>query len=129
MIQDHGVQTLMDELDLPPDRANLFEVIDADGSGTLHITELVQVDRLNQDAKTMINRTKIVLTRYIACFAGVLMRKPNVFVGIISTNVTNECHSVNPQGLLKIRGDISKSATCTNDVFFGQTFLCAHFSC
>eukprot|EP00434_Breviolum_minutum_P043847 symbB.v1.2.039105.t1/scaffold6352.1/size18804/2 len=32
----------MDELDLPPDRANLFEVIDADGSGTLHITELVQ---------------------------------------------------------------------------------------
>jgi len=32
----------MDELDLPPDRANLFEVIDADGSGTLQITELVQ---------------------------------------------------------------------------------------
>jgi len=42
VIQDHSVQTLMDELDLPPDRANLFEVIDADGSGTLHITELVQ---------------------------------------------------------------------------------------
>ena len=45
VIQDHSVQTLMDELDLPPDRANLFEVIDADGSGTLHITELVQADR------------------------------------------------------------------------------------
>lgn len=42
VIQDRGVQQLMDELDLPPDRANLFEVIDADGSGTLHITELVQ---------------------------------------------------------------------------------------
>ncbi|CAE7724705.1 CACNA1S [Symbiodinium pilosum] len=32
----------MDELELPPDRANLFEVIDADGSGTLAIAELVQ---------------------------------------------------------------------------------------
>eukprot|EP00439_Symbiodinium_sp_Y106_P064331 s295_g10.t1 len=42
VIQDRGVQQLMDELDLPPDRANLFEVIDADGSGTLHIAELVQ---------------------------------------------------------------------------------------
>ncbi|CAK9023928.1 L type [Durusdinium trenchii] len=42
VIQDHSVQRLMDDLDLPPDRANLFEVIDADGSGTLHITELVQ---------------------------------------------------------------------------------------
>lgn len=42
VIQDRDVQRLMDELDLPPDRANLFEVIDADGSGTLHITELVQ---------------------------------------------------------------------------------------
>ena len=39
----HGkVQKLMDDLDLPPDRANLFEVIDADGSGTLKLTELVQ---------------------------------------------------------------------------------------
>ncbi|CAE7473286.1 Catsper1 [Symbiodinium sp. CCMP2456] len=42
VIQDRGVQILMDELDLPPDRANLFEVIDADGSGTLHVQELVQ---------------------------------------------------------------------------------------
>jgi len=41
MIQDRGVQKLMNELDLPPDRANLFEVIDADGNGTLHIAELV----------------------------------------------------------------------------------------
>ena len=31
VIQDHSVQSLMDDLDLPPDRANLFEVIDADG--------------------------------------------------------------------------------------------------
>ncbi|CAE7546767.1 Catsper1 [Symbiodinium natans] len=41
VIQDRRVQDLMDELDLPPDRANLFEIIDADSSGTLHITELV----------------------------------------------------------------------------------------
>ncbi|CAE7273000.1 Cacna1s [Symbiodinium natans] len=42
VIQDYHVQSLMDDLDLPPDRANLFEVIDADGSGTLKLTELVQ---------------------------------------------------------------------------------------
>lgn len=42
VIQDYSVQSLMDDLDLPPDRANLFEVIDADGSGTLKLTELVQ---------------------------------------------------------------------------------------
>ncbi|CAJ1342874.1 unnamed protein product [Effrenium voratum] len=42
IIQDQGVQFLMDELELPHDRANLFEIIDADGSGTLHVTELVQ---------------------------------------------------------------------------------------
>eukprot|EP00913_Durusdinium_trenchii_P023570 g22145.t1 len=39
VVQDPSVQALMDELDLPPDRANLFEIIDADGSGTLQITE------------------------------------------------------------------------------------------
>ncbi|CAE7337534.1 unnamed protein product [Symbiodinium necroappetens] len=42
VIQDPAVQALMDELDLPPNRAQLFEVIDSDGSGTLHIQELVQ---------------------------------------------------------------------------------------
>jgi len=42
VIQDRDVQLLMDDLDLPPDRANLFEIIDADSSGTLHIAELVQ---------------------------------------------------------------------------------------
>jgi len=41
VVQDRSVQKLMDELDLPPDRANLFEIIDADGSGTLHVSELV----------------------------------------------------------------------------------------
>ena len=35
VIQDRGVQKLMDDLELPPDRANLFEIIDADGSGSL----------------------------------------------------------------------------------------------
>eukprot|EP00439_Symbiodinium_sp_Y106_P005727 s1252_g1.t1 len=39
VIQDPSVQALMDELDLPPFRAHLFEVIDADGSGTLHIQD------------------------------------------------------------------------------------------
>lgn len=41
VIQDKKIQRLMDELDLPPDRANLFEVIDADGSGTLEMAELL----------------------------------------------------------------------------------------
>jgi len=42
VVQDRQVQRLMDDLDLPPDRANLFEALDADGSGTLHVAELVQ---------------------------------------------------------------------------------------
>lgn len=42
VIQDRGVQALMDDLELPRDRANLFEIIDADGSGTLQVVELVQ---------------------------------------------------------------------------------------
>ncbi|CAE7501607.1 nasB [Symbiodinium sp. CCMP2456] len=42
VIQDRKVQQLMDDLDLPPDRANLFEMLDADGSGTLQTTELLQ---------------------------------------------------------------------------------------
>jgi len=42
VIQDHHAQSLMDDLDLPHDRANLFEIIDADGSGTLGLPELVQ---------------------------------------------------------------------------------------
>ncbi|CAE7846223.1 Voltage-dependent L-type calcium channel subunit alpha-1S [Symbiodinium microadriaticum] len=42
IVQDRAVQKLMDDLDLPHDRANLFEIIDADGSGTLQITELLQ---------------------------------------------------------------------------------------
>lgn len=42
VIHDRGVQALMDDLELPSNRAHLFEVIDADGSGTLHIQELVQ---------------------------------------------------------------------------------------
>ena len=33
------MQRLMDDLDLPPDRANLFEALDADGSGTLHVVQ------------------------------------------------------------------------------------------
>ena len=32
----------MDDLDLPKDRANLFEALDADSSGTLHLAELAQ---------------------------------------------------------------------------------------
>ncbi|CAK9046276.1 Sodium channel protein type 8 subunit alpha (Sodium channel protein type VIII subunit alpha) (Voltage-gated sodium channel subunit alpha Nav1.6) [Durusdinium trenchii] len=42
VIQDRQVQRLMDDLDLPKDRANLFEALDADSSGTLHLAELAQ---------------------------------------------------------------------------------------
>jgi len=42
VIQDRSVQALMDDLELPRDRANLFEIIDSDGSGTLQVVELVQ---------------------------------------------------------------------------------------
>jgi len=42
IIQDLSVQHLMDDLDIPPDRAGLFDVIDAGGKGTLHVTALVQ---------------------------------------------------------------------------------------
>eukprot|EP00913_Durusdinium_trenchii_P003799 g3518.t1 len=43
IIQDQSrPSSCEDELELPHDRANLFEIIDADGSGTLHVTELVQ---------------------------------------------------------------------------------------
>jgi hypothetical protein len=40
-IQDPEVQELMDELDIPPERASLFDVLDADSSGQIHATELV----------------------------------------------------------------------------------------
>merc|ERR1719336_1734958 len=42
VIQDSSVQKLMDDLDIPPDRASLFDVLDADGSGGLEVTELIQ---------------------------------------------------------------------------------------
>mmetsp|Transcript_12851 Transcript_12851/g.40356 ORF Transcript_12851/g.40356 Transcript_12851/m.40356 type:complete len:817 (-) Transcript_12851:81-2531(-) len=42
VIQDSGVQKLMDDLDIPPDRASLFDILDADGSGGLEVTELIQ---------------------------------------------------------------------------------------
>ena len=41
-MQDRQVQRLMDDLDLPKDRANLFEALDADSSGALHLAELAQ---------------------------------------------------------------------------------------
>jgi len=42
VIQDREVQRLMDELDIPPDRAHLFDILDADGSGGIQVQELVQ---------------------------------------------------------------------------------------
>ncbi|CAE7785675.1 Cacna1c [Symbiodinium pilosum] len=42
VVQDRHVQKVMDDLDLPPDRANLFEMLDGDGSGTLQTAELLQ---------------------------------------------------------------------------------------
>jgi len=41
VIQDPTVQSIMDSLEIPPDRAELFDVLDADASGGLHIHELV----------------------------------------------------------------------------------------
>jgi len=41
VIQDPTVQSLFDQLDIPPDRASLFDVLDADGNGDLEVTELV----------------------------------------------------------------------------------------
>lgn len=42
LCEDRQVQRLMDDLDLPKDRANLFEALDADSSGALHLAELAQ---------------------------------------------------------------------------------------
>lgn len=42
VVQERSVQALMDQLDLPANRAQLFDAIDADGSGTLQVAELVQ---------------------------------------------------------------------------------------
>eukprot|EP00403_Amphidinium_massartii_P006535 CAMPEP_0178373204 /NCGR_PEP_ID=MMETSP0689_2-20121128/1744_1 /TAXON_ID=160604 /ORGANISM="Amphidinium massartii, Strain CS-259" /LENGTH=796 /DNA_ID=CAMNT_0019993143 /DNA_START=292 /DNA_END=2682 /DNA_ORIENTATION=+ len=42
VIQDPEVQRLMDDLDIPPDRAALFDILDADGSGGLEAAELIQ---------------------------------------------------------------------------------------
>jgi len=42
IIQDPSMQRLMDDLDIPPDRAGLFDVIDADCKGTLHVAALMQ---------------------------------------------------------------------------------------
>jgi len=42
VIQDPEVQRLMDDLDIPPDRASLFDILDADGSGGLEAAELIQ---------------------------------------------------------------------------------------
>jgi len=41
VIQDPNVQALMDELDLPPERASLFDLFDLNGNGRLDATELV----------------------------------------------------------------------------------------
>jgi len=42
LVQDQEIQALLDALNVPPDRAHLFDVLDADDSGGLHIEELVQ---------------------------------------------------------------------------------------
>eukprot|EP00413_Alexandrium_margalefii_P028190 CAMPEP_0204551676 /NCGR_PEP_ID=MMETSP0661-20131031/26063_1 /ASSEMBLY_ACC=CAM_ASM_000606 /TAXON_ID=109239 /ORGANISM="Alexandrium margalefi, Strain AMGDE01CS-322" /LENGTH=171 /DNA_ID=CAMNT_0051558669 /DNA_START=19 /DNA_END=531 /DNA_ORIENTATION=+ len=40
-IQDSSVQRLMDDLDIPPERAGLFDTLDSDGSGGLQLEELI----------------------------------------------------------------------------------------
>jgi len=42
VLLDQEVQSLMDDLDIPPDRAHLFDIFDADRSGDLRVTELVE---------------------------------------------------------------------------------------
>merc|ERR1712150_211920 len=42
IVQDEEMQRLLDELDIPPDRADLFDIVDADHSGDLQVSELVQ---------------------------------------------------------------------------------------
>jgi len=52
VIQDPSVQSIMDSLEIPPDRAELFDVLDADASGGLHIQELVMgMLRVRGDAR------------------------------------------------------------------------------
>jgi len=41
LIQDSSVQKLMDDMDIPPDRASLFDILDADASGGLEVSELI----------------------------------------------------------------------------------------
>jgi len=41
VIQDPSVQSLMDTLEIPPDRAELFDVLDAESKGGLYIQEVV----------------------------------------------------------------------------------------
>jgi len=42
VLQDSKVQKLMDDLDIAADRANLFDVLDADGSGSIDIKEFIE---------------------------------------------------------------------------------------
>merc|ERR1712176_1098628 len=41
-LQDREVQQILDELDVPPNRAQLFDVLDANQNGTLSVEELVR---------------------------------------------------------------------------------------
>lgn len=42
VIQDPEVQKILNELDLPAERANLFDILDANGSGTIGALELLE---------------------------------------------------------------------------------------
>merc|ERR1711953_537070 len=41
VVQDQDVQKVMNEMDIPPDRASLFDVFDADGDGRVDLLELM----------------------------------------------------------------------------------------
>merc|ERR1712107_366542 len=42
VLQDPTTQNLMDDLEVPMERARLFDVFDADGDGTLGVKEIIQ---------------------------------------------------------------------------------------
>jgi len=81
IIQDQNVQRLMDELDIPPDRASLFDTLDADGSGGLEVTELITgLLRVRGEAR----KGDVIGTLLAVRVCHGLLRKQDVRIGEIA---------------------------------------------